>query len=86
MAREPLEHGRADSEGPANGAKDPLGPSAPQSGPTGEPRTPGHKAHSAGNIRDDQGTHAAGTVPASGDPRDAERDGGLDEDRPGDAG
>ena len=52
--------------GPANDAEDPLGPSVPQPGPTGEPRTPGSAAHSADNIRDDQGTHAAGTVPASG--------------------
>ena len=51
--------------GPANDAEDPLGPSAPQPGPTGEPRTPGSASHSAGNIRDDQGTAPAGAVPAS---------------------
>ena len=67
--------------GPANDAEDPLGPSAPQPGPTGEPRTPGSAAHSAGNIREDQGTHAAGTVPASPD-GDADAE---DADRPGDA-
>ena len=64
--------------GPANDAEDPMGPSAPQPGPTGEPRTPGSAAHSAGNIREDQGTHAAGTVPAS--PEQADEDA----DRPGD--
>ena len=53
--------------GPANDAEDPLGPSAPQPGPTGEPRTPGRAAHSAANIREDQGTSAAGTVPPGAD-------------------
>ncbi|WP_146362904.1 hypothetical protein [Arthrobacter yangruifuii] len=51
--------------GPSNDAESPLGPSAPQPHPTGEPRTPGSAAHSAGNIRDDQGTSAAGSVPAA---------------------
>ena len=49
--------------GPANDAEDPLGPSAPQSGPTGAPRAPGSVDESAGNIREEQGTHAPGTVP-----------------------
>ena len=68
--------------GPANHADDPLGPSAPQPGPTGEPRRPGSAPHSTGNIREDQGTHAAGAVPASPEQAgDAEK-----ADRPGDAG
>lgn len=49
--------------GPANDAEDPLGPSAPQPEPTGSPRTPGSTDESAGNIREEQGTHAPGTVP-----------------------
>ncbi|KPN19314.1 MULTISPECIES: hypothetical protein [Arthrobacter] len=49
--------------GPANEAEDPLGPSAPQPEPTGAPRMPGQEQESAGNIREAQGTHAAGTVP-----------------------
>ena len=55
--------------GPANTDEDPLGPSAPQPEPTGDPRRPGSSEHSADNIRDDQGTAPGGTVPAghSGD-------------------
>ena len=54
--------------GPANDADDPLGPSAPQPAPTGAPRSPGSvgesdNASAAGNIREEQGTHAPGTVP-----------------------
>lgn len=80
MSTEPLEPDTAAEEGPANGAADPLGPSAPQPAPTGEPRRPGSAPHSAENIRDDQGTHAAGAVPASpGQDADAA-------DRPGDGG
>ncbi|MFF3036786.1 hypothetical protein [Arthrobacter citreus] len=52
--------------GPANDAEDPLGPSAPQPHPAGPPRTPGAADESAGNIREEQGTHAAGTVPPAG--------------------
>lgn len=50
--------------GPANNEDDPLGPSAPQPEPTGDPRRPGQSAHSAGNIREAQGTSPGGTVPA----------------------
>ncbi|MCC9175514.1 MULTISPECIES: hypothetical protein [Arthrobacter] len=60
--------------GPANDAEDPLGPSAPQPGPTGEPRRPGSASHSAGNIRDDQGTSPAGAVPAAQDKADEAAD------------
>lgn len=62
--------------GPANDAEDPLGPSAPQPEPTGAPRTPGETEQPAGNIREEQGTHAAGTVPAahSGGADEAEHD------------
>ena len=52
--------------GPANDAEDPLGPSAPQPQPAGPPRTPVAADESAGNIREEQGTHAAGTVPPAG--------------------
>lgn len=61
--------------GPANDAEDPLGPSAPHPEPSGSPRTPGTADESAGNIREEQGTHPAGTVPPSGgegSPSDAE--------------
>lgn len=51
--------------GPANDAEDPLGPSVPQPEPTGSPRKPGTADESAGNIREEQGTHAPGTVPAA---------------------
>lgn len=59
--------------GPANDAADPLGPSAPQPEPAGPPRTPGkneagnneagNNEESGPNIREEQGTHAPGTVP-----------------------
>jgi len=70
--------------GPANDAEDPLGPSVPQPEPTGSPRKPGTADESAGNIREEQGTHAPGTVPAahSGGEDAAETDGGR---RPEDA-
>ena len=70
--------------GPANDAEDPLGPSVPQPEPTGSPRKPGTADESAGNIREEQGTHAPGTVPAahSGGEDAAETDGGR---RPADA-
>ena len=50
--------------GPANTDEDPLGPSAPQPEPTGDPRRPGSSPDSASNIRDAQGTSPGGTVPA----------------------
>lgn len=65
------------SKGPTSDASDPLGPSIQQPAATGEPITPGQHDdlpadesgpgtdRHAGNIREEQGTHAAGTVPAS---------------------
>lgn len=64
--------------GPANHEDDPLGPSAPQPEPTGGPRRPGQSEHSAGNIREAQGTSPGGTVPAG---HSGSEDSGSDGDR-----
>lgn len=61
--------------GPANTAEDPLGPSAPQPEPTGDPRRPGRSAATADNIRDAQGTSPGGTVPAGHSADSAKSDG-----------
>lgn len=72
--------------GPANNDEDPLGPSAPQPEPTGDPRRPGSSADSADNIRDAQGTSPGGTVPAGHSGGTKNAGGAKDAGRSNDAG
>ena len=87
-----------ESTGPKSDAADPLGPSIRVPEATGEPRLvgeqhdpeaprpgdgPGTDRH-AGNIREEQGTHAGGTVPAAYIGDDA-RDGAADPGAPEEA-